>query len=146
MQTSGLAQALLEDIAAAAALGDEKTAELAERLGAALEGPVRLRLMEAMTEAAAELTHQLPSGHVEVRLAGGDVELVYVGEPEPSTPRDDVLDARMTLRLPESLKGYLERAASEEGVSVNTWVVRGLSRNVGQKRAVGHRLTGFARS
>lgn len=145
METSRVAEALLQDIAAAASMGDENTAEVARRLSTALEGSVRLRLMEAMTEAAAELTHQLPNGHVEVRLAGNDVELIYAAEPEPIAPRDDALDARITLRLPKHLKTFLESAANEDEVSVNTWLVRSLSRNVGQKRRVGRRLTGFAK-
>jgi hypothetical protein len=101
--------------------------------------------MEAMTEAAGELTHQLPGGHVEVRLAGSDVELVYVGDSEPALPTDDSLDARITLRLAGSLKNRIEGAAADEGISVNAWIVRALSKNV-HRKSVGSRLTGFATS
>ena len=148
METSATVQSLLNDLLATSALGDESTAEVARRLGAALEGPVRLRLMEAMTQAAAELSHQLPNGQVEVRLAGDDVELIYVGETAPAPPPDDAaLDARITLRLPESLKSRLEKAAADEGISVNAWLVRALAGSVGgRKRMIGNRLTGFAKS
>ena len=145
MQTSPVVRALIEDLGRAAALGDDATAEAARRLADALEGPVRLRLMEAMTEAATELTHQLPGGHVEVRLAGSDVELVYVGDSDPAPTSDDSLDARISLRLPETLKSRIESAAADEGISVNTWVVRALSKNV-HRKTVGSRLTGFAKS
>ena len=147
METSPVVQSLLNDLLATSALGDEATAEVARRLGAALEGPVRLRLMEAMAQAAGELSHQLPNGQVEVRLAGDDVELIYVGDTAPATPPEDsALDARITLRLPESLKSRLERAAADEGISVNAWLVRALAGSVGRKRMIGNRVTGFAKS
>ena len=71
------------------------------------------------------------AGHVEVRLAGRDPELVYVDEPvvadEPPAPGDD-LSARITLRLPDGLKASLEAAAAREGISTNAWIVRALAR------------------
>ena len=96
-----------------------------------------------------ELNAQLPSGHVEIRLAGQDPALVFVGEeeapPEPSA--DDGLTARITLRLPEVLKASIEVAATREGVSVNSWLVRALSRGVaGPVQRSGKRLRGFAQS
>jgi hypothetical protein len=35
--------------------------------------------------------------------------------------------ARITLRLPESLKEQAERSAAEEGLSVNAWLVRAVA-------------------
>jgi predicted HicB family RNase H-like nuclease len=90
-------------------------------------------------------------GHVEVRLAGRDPELVYVDDPEapeePPAPGDD-LSARITLRLPETLKGSLETAAAREGVSANAWIVRALARALEPRgaRRSSNRLQGFARS
>ena len=56
-------------------------------------------------------------------------------------------EARITLRLPESLKAAVEAAASREGLSVNTWLLQVLARSVETRaRRGGHRLTGFARS
>jgi predicted HicB family RNase H-like nuclease len=97
------------------------------------------------------LNGQLVSGHVEVRLAGRDPELVYVDDPlapeEPPAPGDD-LSARITLRLPEALKGSLEAAAAREGVSANAWIVRALARALEPRaaRRSSNRLQGFARS
>jgi hypothetical protein len=145
MQTSSIVEALLEDLSALAALGDEATNAVAARLNRAMAGPVRLRLMEALTEAAAELNHQLPNGQVGVRLAGPDIELVYTGESEPAPAPDNALDARITLRLPESLKAQVEQSAGLEGASVNAWIVRALAGSVDRKRTVGNRLTGFAK-
>ena len=85
-----------------------------------------------------------------MRLTGQDPELVFVSEePEaPAAAADEAYSARITLRLPEALKSALETAAGREGVSVNTWIVRALSRSSTAGPAVqsGNRLTGYARS
>ena len=135
----------------ARSLGDESLVETLRRLVDASEPAIRLRLIDLLSEAAVSLNGQLVSGHVEVRLAGRDPELVYVGEPEardePPAPGDD-LSARITLRLPEALKGGLEAAATREGVSLNSWIVRALKRAVEPQapRRSPNRLQGFARS
>ena len=74
---------------------------------------------------------------------------MYVGEEEapPEPAADDGLTARITLRLPESLKATIEVAATREGVSVNTWLVRALARGVaGPVHRSGKRLRGYAQS
>jgi hypothetical protein len=151
MQLDGHIQALREDLARVAALGDESTAAAAEMLALALESSFGRRLQEALAEAALELSAQLESGHVEVRIAGSDPELVYVHADEAATieATDEALDARITLRLPESLKARLEAAASAQGVSVNTWLVQALSRAVEPRPPTGtnrYRLSGYGRS
>jgi predicted HicB family RNase H-like nuclease len=84
-----------------------------------------------------------------VRLAGREPELVYVEdeEAEPAPAADDALTARITLRLSESLKAQIDLAATREGLSVNSWIVRALARGL-ETRSVraGRRLTGFAES
>src|SRR3954452_5554681 len=121
MQIDGYVQALREDLVRVAAIGDESTARAAELLSLALESAVGRRFQEALAEAALELTAQLDSGHIEVRIAGGEPELVLVKEDEPTAePADEAFTARITLRLPESLKTRLESAAAKQGVSVNT--------------------------
>jgi hypothetical protein len=133
------------------ALGDESAAEQWRRLADAVEPALRLRVMDLLTEAALSLNGQLESGHVEVRLAGRDPELVFVDEPvspeEPPAPGDD-LSARITLRLPEGLKASLEVHAAREGVSTNAWIVRALARALESRgpRRSSNRLQGFARS
>ena len=138
-------------VATASALGDESLAESLRRLVDASEPALRLRLIDVLSEAAVSLNGQLVQGHVEVRLAGRDPELVYVDEPEapeePPAPGDD-LSARITLRLPETLKSSLEAAAAREGVSANAWIVRALARALEPRgaRRSSNRLQGFARS
>ena len=149
MQLQRFVDALKADLTAVAELGDETTADAAGRLVLTLQASVGLRLLDALSEAALELNDKLPGGHVEVRLTGQDPELVYVGE-EPETPSaaaDEAHTARITLRLPEGLKGDVEKAAAREGVSVNTWIVRALSRTSTSAPAhqSGNRLTGYAR-
>jgi hypothetical protein len=147
MQLSPHVEALLADAAEIAAVGDEATAQAARRLTTALRPAAGLRLQELLTEATLELSAQLPSGHVEVRLAGQDVSLVYVDAGADAPPAEEGLTARITLRLPEGLKAGIETAAAREGLSVNAWIVRALSRSTGAttRRGPGSRLTGFAR-
>jgi HicB family len=102
--------------------------------------------------AALELSGQLESGRIQVRIAGGDPELVLVRDEETapsSEPADEAFTARITLRLPESLKARLEAAAAREGVSVNTWLVHMLHHAAeprGHSGGSRRRLTGYGRS
>ena len=153
MDVSPHIEALQAEVAEVAAVGDEATAQAARRLSAALRSAIGVRLLDVLSQAAVELSGQLPSGHVEVRLAGQNAELVYVEEQaaEPAPLDQDGGTARMTLRLPESLKSEIEAAAARERVSVNTWLVRALARAVGgvgtsPKWGPGSRLRGFGQS
>jgi hypothetical protein len=149
MEMARFVAGLEADLAAVAAVGDEQTAAAAERLIQAIRGSAGLRLLDALGEAALEVSGQLPTGHVEVRLSGQDPSFVYVGEAEaePETAPDDGLTARITLRLPEALKATIEAAAAREGISVNSWLVRALSRSVAPSvQRSGNRLRGFAQS
>src|SRR6266571_5399465 len=105
MKLQRFIDALKADLSAVAELGDEATADAAGQLVLTLQGSVGLRLLDALSEAARELNERLPSGHVEVRLAGQDPELVYFSEREaPVAGVDTAFTARITLRLPEALK------------------------------------------
>jgi hypothetical protein len=150
MHVDAYVQALREDLASVAAIGDESTARAAELLAVALESSFGRRLQEALAEAALELSAQLEQGRVEVRVAGGDPELVYVNDDAPMTAEsaDEAFSARITLRLPENLKSRLEAAAAAGGVSVNTWLVQALNRLLEPRRSPGarRRLTGYGRN
>ena len=150
MQIDGHIQALREDLVRVAALGDESTSRAADLLSVALEASVGRRIQDVLAEAALELNAQLDGAHVEVRIAGRDPELVLVREdgsaPEPV---DEAFSARITLRLPESLKQRVESSAAREGASVNTWLVQALQRAVEPQRSMSgsrNRLTGYGRS
>jgi hypothetical protein len=152
MQLSQFVDALRSDLTAVAAVGDETTAEAAQKIAIALEGSLGLRLVDVFASAALELTSQLPAGRVEVRLAGRDPELVYVEEEaapdEGFEPEEDGETARITLRLPLHLKDRAESAAARENVSVNSWLVRIVRQALtpAQTRITGKRITGFAKS
>lgn len=151
MQLENHVEAVREDLARVAAVGGESTAQAAELLATALESSLGRRLQEALAEAALELSPQLPDGRAEVRMAGSDPELVYVGD-EPVAPveaSDESHGARITLRLPESLKSRIESAAAANGVSVNSWLVRALRQALETRTATTrgrHRLTGYGQS
>jgi hypothetical protein len=149
MEIETYVRAVSDDLAGIAAVGDESTARAAGLLAAALESSLGRRLQEALGEAALELSSQLDQGRVEVRIAGSDPELVYVAddEPAPAAVADAANTARLTLRLPESLKSRIEATAAASGVSVNTWILQALSRLLEPRPAsrASHRLSGYGR-
>jgi len=149
MELDAYVQAVREDLARVAAVGDEATLRAAEVLAVALESSLGRRLLEALGEAALELSAQLETGRVEVRFTAGSPELVLVHDEGPAAETvDEAFAARITLRLPESLKSRLEEAAGRDGVSLNTWLVQVLSRAAEPRSPgrTGRRLSGYGRS
>src|SRR5688572_16078232 len=126
-------EALRADLSAVAAPGGPDTARAAELLGLSLESSARLALLEALSDAAAEITTRLRDTSVEVRLRGRDADLVVNHtapaheEPAPAQMPDGGDLARLTLRMPESLKTHVEQTAAAEGISVNAWLVRAVT-------------------
>ena len=143
-------EGLQEDLRGLSELGDERSAQVARRLSEALSSNLRLKLFDLLSQAAVELSSKLPSGHIEVRLAGQEPELVFVdspGDPAGSTAGEE-FSARISLRLPESLKTAVEKASAREGISTNAWLVRAIARAT-ESRPVhvsGKRLSGYAQS
>lgn len=120
-----------EQMRAAAALGDERTQQIAATLADTAEASVRLALLAAVSAAANEITAALlEAGGPAVTVAvDGDQIRIDIARmaPDPAAePPSDEGDAtaRISLRLPERLKADIEQAAGREGVSVNTWLVR----------------------
>jgi predicted HicB family RNase H-like nuclease len=132
--------------------GDDDAATVAGRLAGVLRSSLQLRLFDAMGQAALELSDQMDAGHVEVRLAGRDVELVYVAHDQVAEPAgaepEEAGTARLTLRMPESLKAQVEAAAAREARSTNAWLVAAVKRALDHRsrRIAGNRLTGFGQS
>jgi len=124
--------ALREDLTTAASAGDDQTKRTAAVLAAALEPATRLAIMNALSDLAAEVTAALDDRVVEVRLDGRDVRVAVSGThdapgappppppPRPPDPNGDI--SRITLRLFEQLKSQAERAAAQQGVSLNAWL------------------------
>lgn len=168
MQLSQHLAQVQEQLRTAAALGDDRTQQIATALAEAASPAVRLALLGAVADAADEITSALldfpASPAVAVRLDGDEVTVdVRSTEPEPAEElrRDDGdTTARISLRLSDSLKADIDAAAERDGMSVNTWLVRAASaalRQGGnattagggpdagrrQRRETQHRITGW---
>jgi hypothetical protein len=167
MDITPYVESLRHDLVAAAEAGDPEARAAAERLALALDPAVRLALMDALSQAAAEITAELSAGSVDVRLRGREPQFVVDvptaplhtlgpetgGPPGAQTPRasdaepggagdtDDDQDtedgavARITLRLPESVKYKAEELAAKGGHSLNSWIVN-VVRQATRQRAV----------
>ncbi|MFD9736612.1 DUF1778 domain-containing protein [Umezawaea sp. NPDC059074] len=127
------------ELALLAESGGEDARALVERLSTSLESAIRLTLLETLSAAADEITLDLAPGSVELRLRGRDPNFVVTLPPSDhpqdqqpaATPRQEELTitedgatSRINVRLPEQLKSAIEEAASQEGRSVNAWLVR----------------------
>ncbi len=126
------------DLVAAAATGGDAMVDAAERLTVAFDAAVRMALLEALSDAAAEITGELGGGAVELRLKGREPQFVVTRPTESAADvddrpaADDPLDddaaatARVTLRLPEGLKQRVDDAAARSRQSTNTWLVEAI--------------------
>ena len=161
MDITNYVEAVRRGVQDAAALGDDHTRQVAERLGVSVESAARLALLEAVADAAAEISLELAPGSVELRVSGG--QPLFVVTPPPAEHADDVtvlqpedrssLDpeagdaddqqARVSLRLPQSVKEKVDEYADAEGISTNTWllhrVLEGLAERTrrGSRRSMG---------
>jgi hypothetical protein len=141
MDLTPYVDAMLRELAVSAEAGGEQARAVAERLTAPLESALRLTLFDVLSAAAGEITSELAPGSVDLRLRGREPSFV-VTLPPSETP-DDEPDAapaslatrlvpegddsemvRINLRLPDDLKGRVEDAARQLGLSVNSWLVR----------------------
>jgi len=135
MDLTPFIEQLRRDLIAAAETGSDAVRTAASHLATALDPSTRIVLLDALVQAADELT----AGSevvVDVRLRGREVELTMHDAapppappappeaPLPPSPDGDELTARVSLRLPEGLKTRAEVAAASDGISLNTWLVR----------------------
>jgi len=133
MDITPYVESLRRDLLAAAEAAGPEAREAAERLSFALDPAARLALMEAVSQAAAEITAEMPDGGVDVRLDGRDLAFLVHQAPAapasaPAAPVEDEVEdegavARVTLRIPESVKAKAEEMANRSGHSLNTWLV-----------------------
>ncbi|SEF01066.1 hypothetical protein [Ruania alba] len=171
MDLNGYLSSLQQALANATGTSSPEVQEASARLAQTLEPALRLTLMELASDVASEVTLRLEGAVVEVRLRGGSPELVVEQQPdgvadvteplappappappEAPAPEDDGSQTRVTLRVAESLKSRIDDAATRDGVSVNTWLVRaaqqqlaGPSGNESRTSSSGRRMTGWVR-
>ena len=123
--------------------GDVAVEEALDHLVAALGPAIRQAAMDLAEQAACEVRAQLPDRTVDLVLADGDLSL-RIAEAAVSTESNttEELDARITLRVPPSLKSLIENAAETAGASVNSWVLDALSRRARKpQHGQGFRMT-----
>ncbi len=149
MDITPYVESLRRDLVSAGEAGGPEAAAAAERLALALDPAVRLALMDALSQAAAEITSELPAGSVDLRLRGREPQFVVdvpavpeppIAPPPPTPPAADDQDedgavARITLRIPESLKAKAEDLAGKSGHSLNAWIVNAV-RSAARDRAI----------
>jgi hypothetical protein len=158
MKMSLVVDGLRSDVISVGELGDDTVAEVADRIAEVLGRSIPSRVLDLLSEVAAEVSAELPDGRVEIRVAGDDVELAYVeegpagstgpqGESDGDPDRDRDMSARITLRLSESLKARVEEGAARQGISVNAFIVRTLEHSASgdhkQKSYARNRLRGY---
>ena len=135
MELTPYVERLRRDLSDAAAAGGPETQAAAERLALALDPATRMMLLEALAQAASEITGSLDSDAVDVRLTAASRSswsptsrpgaCPAPGAPPPPAPPEpeDDSQSRITLRLPESVKLRAEEAANSIGQSLNGWLV-----------------------
>ena len=163
MELSSYVEELRRELGTLTKFASDDVIRVADQLAGALDSSVRLTLLDVLSAAAAEITTALDEAVIDVRLSGGEPEFVITAVPhEPMSapaaePADDAGTARVTLRLPESVKARIEAQAAADGISVNTWLVHVAIRALdgsgpgGGPRArsnfgIGQRISGYARS
>jgi HicB family len=164
MELSDFSGRLRAELASITRFAGEDVQRVAGLLAEVLDSSVRLVLLDVLSAAAADITARLSDTVVELRLADGEPTFVvttappeaeYQAPPAVGADAEEPGTARLTLRVPDSLKARIEAAAAREGASVNTWLVRVASRSLdtasrGRQAAgrwgPGQRITGFARS
>lgn len=116
--------------------GDEAVERATQALLMSLEPALQRAAMQLAEQAAAEVSAQLTDAAVEVVMSDGDPTLVVRASQDtgPSFVADD-LEARITLRLPALLKDQIEAAAGDAGDSINSYLVKSLSRSSARRKS-----------
>lgn len=119
-------------------IGAPELIEVATELMTALRPALERTMLGVIQEAAAEISAQLVGQSVEVRLNEGEPSLVVTEERSRPTGAQEEYEARVTLRLPNSLKSLIEESAVSAGDSMNGWVVDALRTRAGRRTSGAH--------
>ncbi len=159
MDLSNYVTQVRNGVTQAAALADEPTRQVAARLGGAIDASTRLALIQALSDAASTISAELAPSSVELRMVGQDPEFVVSvhtaeSEPtfltpesesatsdqtgdEPATDFEDEPVARISLRLPQSVKVRVDEMAAADGISTNAWLTRAVMNALGEREGPG---------
>ncbi len=150
MDLSPYIESVRDGVRNAAALADDNTRQVASRLGTAIESSTRLALIQALSDAAGTISAELAPASVEVRMSGQDPDFV-VSVPSPGAeptlllpqssepvadepgPDEEPL-ARISLRLPNSVKVKVDEVADRDGISTNAWLIRAVVDALAERR------------
>lgn len=117
-------------------------AEAGAQLMAALKPAITQSMMEVVNMAVTEISSQLETQTIDIKLVDGDPELVVSDDPSaaapppppPSSGNEDADEARITVRLPGYLKDLIANEAESAGDSINSYVVDVLNSGARRKR------------
>lgn len=154
MQLNEYLSAVAYDLDRATQLADDATRDVARRLVTVLEPGLRMAMVQLLSDAAAQLTSELPGTVVTIRMDGRE-PVWHVVSPESHAPTGTPVDAaedeegtaRVTVRLPEAVKRRAEAAAQSAGQSLNTWIIHALRRATSTDKtptSSSRRITGWA--
>ncbi|WP_153505022.1 hypothetical protein [Cumulibacter manganitolerans] len=148
MDISNYLRRVQEGVSNAAALADDDTKQVVARLGTSIESAVQLALIEALSDAAAEIGAELAPGSVGMSMQGLTPRFTVAlppatGEPTYLAPEEQPTEeggedaddtvVRFSLRLPKWAKDKADKRASEEGVSTNTWLAERVIRELSSR-------------
>jgi HicB family len=148
MRTQPVVKALQTALRTQAAMAGVEPAveDAVGQLLEAMEPAMQLAVMQLAEQAAIEVGAQLPDHTVDVVLQDGEPTLRVTERKAPpaaatEAPSSEEFDARITLRLPPSLKEAVEQAAVTQGASVNAWVVDAIDRSAKKMKRRGGNIT-----
>jgi hypothetical protein len=127
-------------------------AEAGAQLMAALQPAITQAMMDVVTTAVAEISSQLDTQTIDIKLVDGDPELVVRDDPAaappppPSPPpgSDDADEARITVRLPGYLKDLITNEAETSGSSLNSYILDLVTEKTRRRSPTGtHQRTTF---
>jgi len=119
--------------------GDTEMEAMADTLLSTLEPAVHQIALDLAEQAAAEVSAQLASHEIDVVLSEGEPVLRARLLGDDGEVSAESMDARITLRLPPTLKERVEVAADDVGESVNSWLVKTLTAQAQERRRRGGR-------
>lgn len=137
MQTSAILHNLESALESQMALaGSDPSLEAAGRaILSAMRPAIKEAALDLAGQAAEEVRAQISGHRVDLTIVDGEPTIrITPDEPTVSPPVEEEFDARITLRLPPSVKEIIEQAATESGDSVNSWVVKALAGRVSSSR------------